>query len=666
MSKDAVGRPTPLAEQAEQAYEAAEARIKLAKQLEFQSIDFSGLKFLERLPSQLSELSGLRRISLDGTFIHDLRPLETLSQLHWLSINNTQASDLSPLAKLGELIYLSADRTKVFDLSPIRNLKQLEYLSLRRTLVRNIGALQELHNLKTLDLYWTPIRNISGISGLINLRQLSLERTKVEDISELASLNELQALNLYWTRITSIKALSNHTRLRLLGIGRTRVSDLSPISGMTSLADAAVAGRHAYSHFVEFYDTPAYRGEREKEKATGVRVISLREPHRTVRLINSYRTARDLAPYYPDGYESEPQEQTFSPQREAVAEGLKQTSASYSFGFRNGLLEAHPQMEAPGHPDLAADIHAEVLDKLQDAQTRLGNAPARIRSTVERLVVALGPELGSVKPGILLMRSRSLEADIAAYDTEEGRSEIFPDSLSILKDLDSSLQDLKGCFPQLVEIEATRLAQGLLDAGVDEALHSMAGMRDAAATSGIMTFSAVEALKAGEPDIQSVRDILLQTTDLSVRAKAIKERAAIAGQMLLDYRNFAASVLREASSSLMVSRAAKTFSKARADFEKVGSESWDQAVKAIPPAIGKGVARGVEEVTSAAIKTGAVGLAYTIGGWLGALGLLVTSFGPLARKADELKTEIDQTVENDAAQENRDDDQTTEPNGSNG
>ena len=287
---------------------------------------------------------------------------------------------------------------------------------------------------------------------------------------------------------------------------------------------------------------------------------------------------------------------------------------------------------------------------MRETRKRFGNAPARVQLSLDRLTSALGKDLGDVKPGILLMRSRTLEADIGAYDSAEGRLELLPDALSVLKDLVASVEDLKGCFPQLAEIEATRLAQGLLDAGIDEAVHSMASMRDAAISSDIVAASAIAALKAGEPDVAHANEILREASDLSARATAVKKRAAIVGQMLLDYRNFAASVLREASSAVRRAPGVQTFAKAGADLKKVGAESWSEAVKAIPPAVGKGISKGVEDVTSAAIKTGVAGLVYSIGGWLGALALLAGSFAPLARRADEIKSDIEQSIEQETCE----------------
>jgi hypothetical protein len=87
--------------------------------------------------------------------------------------------------------------------------------------------------------------------------------------------------------------------------------------------------------------------------------------------------------------------------------------------------------------------------------------------------------------------------------------------------------------------------------------------------------------------------------------------------MLLDYRNFAARVLH----------------KMAVDLSEAGEKSWDEALKAVP----KGVGKGVEKATSGLVLGGITILVASMAGWLSGLAVLIASFRPLADKAREIK-----------------------------
>ena len=106
------------------------------------------------------------------------------------------------------------------------------------------------------------------------------------------------------------------------------------------------------------------------------------------------------------------------------------------------------------------------------------------------------------------MRFRSMEADIAAYETDEGRKELPEDAFAMLRDLASSVEDLMGCFPQLADIEAERLAQRLKEIDVPKIMDSLSQIREIAEASEVVAPSAIDALKAGEPELQHNTEIM--------------------------------------------------------------------------------------------------------------------------------------------------------------
>jgi hypothetical protein len=186
--------------------------------------------------------------------------------------------------------------------------------------------------------------------------------------------------------------------------------------------------------------------------------------------------------------------------------------------------------------------------------------------------------------------------------------------LATLKDAASSVEDLIACYLQLAEIEAARLALRLQEKDVPVARSNMAHIRRAAADSDLVDSSVIDALSAGKREVEHTTKIIESESNDFVVANAIKKRAAVVAQMLLDYRNFAARVVH----------------KVAIDLGEMSTESRAKAMEAVP----KGVAKGVEEGNRWAYQ-GWVGVARWLTCW--PLTALVASFSPLARKATEYK-----------------------------
>jgi hypothetical protein len=295
-------------------------------------------------------------------------------------------------------------------------------------------------------------------------------------------------------------------------------------------------------------------------------------------------------------------------------ETLVQKPASHSFAFRGGRIEAQAQPTPPRHPDVAADIRNEVSEKAKEASTRLTNcnAPRRMISTVSRLASSLGRSLDDVRAGILQMRFRSLEADIAAYDTEEGRRELPEDALAMLRDLASSVEDLMGCFPQLAEIEAERLAQRLKEADVPQIIEALSRIRQVAEDSEAVAASAVEALKAGEPELEHDTQIIESGASEPARIAALHARDRTVGYMLLVYRNFIAGAV-----------------KAGSEVAGLGAETWKDFRKEAP-----------KQFSSAGVALVIAGLVNALLGPTAAVGAFALSFKPLRERAKRVADKL--------------------------
>jgi hypothetical protein len=205
------------------------------------------------------------------------------------------------------------------------------------------------------------------------------------------------------------------------------------------------------------------------------------------------------------------------------------------------------------------------------------------------------------------MRFRSLEADVAAYDTEDGRKELPEDVLAMLRDLTSSVEDLMGCFPQLADIEAERLAQRLKEADVPSIIDALSQIRNVAEESEAVAPSAVEALKVGEPELEHDAEIIDSGASEAARIAAINARDRTVGYMLLVYRNFVAGAV-----------------KAGNELSGLGGDTWRDFRKKAP-----------EQFSDAAIASAIAVLVGSLLGPTAAVGAFAVSFKPLRDRAKQ-------------------------------
>jgi hypothetical protein len=83
--------------------------------------------------------------------------------------------------------------------------------------------------------------------------------------------------------------------------------------------------------------------------------------------------------------------------------------------------------------------------------------------------------------------------------------------------------------------------------------------------------------------------------------------------------------------------------RAASDLGQIGAEIWNEAKKAIP----KGVGKGVEKGTIGLVVGGFATLAALLGGPLAGLAVLTASFRPLSNKADEIAQRLGEDAVNE-------------------
>ena len=153
---------------------------KGAKDLGVEWDDDDGLRALVDLPPEISELSDLRRLDLDGTQVVDISPLAHMEALQTLLLTGTQVADISPLARMEALQTLNLGGTQVADIAPLARMEALRTLYLHGTQVADIAPLARMEALRRLTLHGTQVADISPLARMEALQTLYLSRTPAD------------------------------------------------------------------------------------------------------------------------------------------------------------------------------------------------------------------------------------------------------------------------------------------------------------------------------------------------------------------------------------------------------------------------------------------------------------------------------------------------------
>jgi len=115
---------------------------------------------------------------------------------------------------------------------------------------------------------------------------------------------------------------------------------------------------------------------------------------------------------------------------------IEQRPAAYRFELRQHKVDVLPELAETEDRQFAVDTYDELVAKARELVRRLQdrNSARRACDSVERLLVSLGAKFEDLRPGVLLSRVRTIEADRIAFDSEEARAELFADALSMLDD----------------------------------------------------------------------------------------------------------------------------------------------------------------------------------------------------------------------------------------
>ena len=179
--------------------------------------------------SALSTLTGLEILHIDTPAIRDLGFLKALTGLTRLSVEGTQAISIEPLAELGQLTSLAlADNDQVKDYSPITRLTSLASLTLDKDTSQEDPDLSGMYGLKELTI--SGFMSVSFLRNMGGLKELSIHSCNIDESSTLSALSGLETLSMYgvWTYAVPLRNLSfvdGMSSLKVLDLGGDRSED---------------------------------------------------------------------------------------------------------------------------------------------------------------------------------------------------------------------------------------------------------------------------------------------------------------------------------------------------------------------------------------------------------------------------------------------------------
>ncbi|MEM6641927.1 MAG: leucine-rich repeat domain-containing protein [Bacteroidota bacterium] len=222
--------------------------MELLKVLIAENTSLTNLAGLEKNPN-------LQQLSLAGSPVKDITPLQSLSRLSLLDLEQTQTSkqqvvellssnpDLLIIWQSDELLDwwngLSTSWKEVFDLSNpssemLHRLSQTTSLSLSGLQINDLSALSAFVNLQELTMDKVGIVTFEGIHNHQKLEILSCTNGPLKELNGLGKLEGLKSLNIANTAVDDLRGLplSNLKKLNCAGTNVRKLRGIERYSGL--------------------------------------------------------------------------------------------------------------------------------------------------------------------------------------------------------------------------------------------------------------------------------------------------------------------------------------------------------------------------------------------------------------------------------------------------
>ena len=222
----------------DEAYHRAEVKIEEAQRSGATELDLSakwntqGMEILTELPEALRNLSQLQSLDLSHTKLKE--PMEIVSDLtglRSLSLRGALNGEYDWLYKLTQLRSLNLGSNELTSLPAwLNNLVHLERLDLSNNSLSELpDPLSALTQLRSLDLNFNKLTSLpSWLNNLVHLERLDLSSNSLSELPDpLSALTQLRSLDLSYNGFTSLPvSLSSLTQLQLLNLVMNQLKEL--------------------------------------------------------------------------------------------------------------------------------------------------------------------------------------------------------------------------------------------------------------------------------------------------------------------------------------------------------------------------------------------------------------------------------------------------------
>jgi hypothetical protein len=288
----------------------------------------------------------------------------------------------------------------------------------------------------------------------------------------------------------------------------------------------------------------------------------------------------------------------------AEHQSLQQRPAAFQFRVIDDRIDALPDDAWPIAAREALDLYEEAKRKGKIVKDRLQRAQAdeNLRAHVDLLLTRLGEAYPEMRPGLMVSVLRSLESDVRAYDSEEGRKELSAALLSNILDLADSVRDLCAIFPRSREIEAEAVS-------LDLPMQQMPEIRS-------VIDAVIEKVSVSDGATEGGREAINVSAAGLAHQRGLAEEAKQSAYFLVDFANFTRAGLKHLKTTGMV---------IGHELGGLGEDGWRAVRRGAP----KGIERGAAQAGKALVVGGVAALMHTLGSDLAALGSMVAAYAPL-------------------------------------
>lgn len=299
---------------------------------------------------------------------------------------------------------------------------------------------------------------------------------------------------------------------------------------------------------------------------------------------------------------------------EINSEQIEQIPGAYAFSAENGKIEARGLKHSPENSDIAQAAMEELafIAKNSIKTLNANHADDLMLDLVERFLNLLPKSVTDLKAGLLMMQVTSLEGFIEAFSHPDNEQE--KNLIGALLALKKSADAFQGMFPELQKVQANQLALQLQNTDIAEINRNLDEISVFAKQSEFVGVSAIDALESGSDELNILNKKLDLTFNMQQRATLIETQAQVTAHRVVNNRNF--------------------FAKALDEVKDVTGSAYVAAKK--------GLNKGIEGAVSGGVKGGIAILVGSLTGPLGGLAVLIASFGPIAKKSEEIEGTLEE------------------------